>query len=88
MAKDLEKCFNNTRNMHTNQQLLGMREVFRGVVANEWVAMPNERIDFSSCNKALVKDGVNLQSEYWNKRCEVLDDLKVQKKYNKINKSN
>ena len=32
-----------------------MREGFRGVVVKEWVAMPNERTDFSQCNKALVE---------------------------------
>ena len=45
-----------------------MREVLRGVVVKEWVAMPNESIDFLPYNKSLVVNGLRLHIMYWNKR--------------------
>ena len=41
MEKDMNKYFNNESNLHASQQIQGMREVFRGVVVNEWVSMSN-----------------------------------------------
>ena len=63
----------------TNRQLFGMREAFRGVVVKEWIATPNERIDYSKHSKVLVEYGVSLHSIFWIKRCEVLSDPEVQK---------
>ena len=58
-----------------------MREVFIGVIVKEWVAMHNERINFSQCNKVLVDHVVSLYGMCWNKRCEVLHNPEVQKQY-------
>ena len=41
-----------------------MREVLRGVVVKEWIVMPNEGVDFSPRNKALVDNGVRFCSAY------------------------
>ena len=60
MLKDLKKRFNREENAHSNNQLLGMSEVFRGLVTKEWVAIPNESIDFSPFDKDLVENGVRL----------------------------
>ena len=79
MEKDTEKCLNNEGNLQMNQQLLGVREVLRGVVAKEQAETTNERMYFSQCNKALVKKGAILRIECWDKRQEVLHDPEVQK---------
>ena len=55
IEKDMVKCFSNETKFHANQQLLGMTEVHRVVVMKEWMETPNERMDFSQFNKALVK---------------------------------
>ena len=47
MRKDVEKHVSNERNSHANQQALGMREAFRGLVVKEWTSMTNETIDYS-----------------------------------------
>ena len=48
MIKDIRKLFNRERNVWTNHQVLGMRQVFRGVAVKIWVALPLERM-FSEC---------------------------------------
>ena len=68
-----------SRIFFTNQKLSGMSEVTRGVVVKELSAMPNERIDFSQCKKALAENGVILHSVHWNKRCENIHNPEVQK---------
>ena len=54
IGKDVEKYFNKEGNLHTTQQVLGMREVFRGLAVKEWIETPNEIIDCSQCNKVLI----------------------------------
>ena len=53
MENDIENHFNKEGNSHTNQQFLGAKEIFRGVVVKEWVGLPSERIYFSEHNKIL-----------------------------------
>ena len=48
--KGIEKCFNNEGDSRMSQIFFGVREELRGVVVKEWVAVPNERIDFSQHN--------------------------------------
>ena len=63
MIKKVRKYFNRESNFCTNQQVLGMREVFRGVVVKSWVYLPLEKIKFSKHNEKLVRKAVNLHSE-------------------------
>ena len=51
---------------------MGIREVFKGVVFKEQVAMPDERIDFSQCNEAIVEYVESLYIMCWNERYKVL----------------
>ena len=79
MLKDLDKYFTREDNMQKNHKLLEMREVFRGVVVKERATMPDERINFSPCNKALVKNGVRLHCTCQKKRHEALHEPEVEK---------
>ena len=65
MIKDVRKCFNRESNFWTNQQVLCIREVFRGVVVKSWVALPLEGMNFSKCDKILVRKAVELNSACW-----------------------
>ena len=73
MNKDSEKCFNKDGNLCANQQL------FRGMGFKERVAVPNEIIDLSQCNRALAQHGVSLHRMCLNERCEALHNPGVQK---------
>ena len=47
MPNDIGKYFNNEENFWTNQQVLGKREVFRGIIVKDWVAITVESVDFT-----------------------------------------
>jgi len=81
MENDIVKYSNKEENFWTNQQVLGMREVFRGIVVRDWVAMPIECIDFTPCNKVLIKKALNFYSECWNNRCVVMHSPEVRKQH-------
>ena len=72
IIKDVRKQFNRESIFWTNQQVLGMREFFRGVVIKSWVTLPLERIKFSKHDKILVREAVELCSAYWRERCNAL----------------
>ena len=46
MEKNIEKYFKSEGNLRANQQMLGMREEFRGLVVKEQLEMTNEIIDY------------------------------------------
>ena len=69
MLKDINECFNNCNDHHTNQQLIGHRDMFRGVVVKEWVIGKNINIIFHAHNKVLVKSIVQFHHECWKRRC-------------------
>ena len=72
MENDIDKYFNEEENFWTNQQILGMREVLRGIIVKDWASMQLESMDFSQCNKVLIKNTVDFYFEYWRNRCMVL----------------
>ena len=80
MLNDVNKYFNNNDDYYTNQQLIGHRELFRGVVVKEWVIENQNNINFHAYNKVLVKSCVQFYHECWKRRCVVLHDPEVQKK--------
>ena len=45
MENDVEKCFNNEGNSYNAQQVTGMRELLRGLVAKELASLPHETTD-------------------------------------------
>ena len=49
MENNIKKYFNNEENFWTNQQTLGMREVFRVIMVKHWASIPVESIDFNQC---------------------------------------
>ena len=73
IIKDVRKHFHGESNFWTNQQVLVMSEVFRGVFVKSWVALPTEIIHFSVCNKIVVREAVGLHSECWRERCKDFD---------------
>ena len=71
MMNDIVKYFNKEENLWTNQQFIGVREFFRGVVVKSWVAMPVESADFKRHNKIFIKKA-EFCSECWKERCNML----------------
>jgi len=81
MENDIVKYFNKEENFWTNQQVLGMRDVFRGIVVRDWGALPIECIDFTPYNKVMIKKAVDFYSACWNNRCVVMHSPEVRKQY-------
>ena len=54
MIHDERKHFHNETVYCTNQEVLGCRETFRGIVLKEWVVQFNIRINVDEHNKVLV----------------------------------
>ena len=80
MLNDINKYFNDNEDYYTNQQMIGHRDLFRGVVVKEWVMKNHNNINFHAYNKVLVKISVQFYHECWKRRCVVLHDPEVQKK--------
>ena len=72
MIKNVRKYFNREINFWTNQQVLGMREVFRGVVVKSWIELPLQIITFSKYNIILAREEVELHSACWRVRYNLL----------------
>ena len=79
MINDVRKYFNKESNYWTNQQVIGMREVFRRVVVKFWVALPLESVNFSKYNKILVRKAVELYSSCWREQYNVLHSPEYEK---------
>ena len=70
ITKDILKHFNGKENLWTNQQMVGIREMFRGVAVKSWMSLPLERLKFVVCNKIIAREAVKFYSEYWRERCK------------------
>ena len=60
IQNDIEKYFNNERNLCAKQQVLGITETFVGVVVKEWVSMIHKNINYSQHNNKLIEMGVSV----------------------------
>ena len=63
MINYIVKYFNKEERFWIDQQVSGVREVFRGVAVKSWVAMPVESEDFKKHNKNLIKKSVKFYDE-------------------------
>ena len=59
--------------------MIGIREVFRGIVVKYWVSMPTESIDCTQCNEELINIAICLYCEYLKDRCvaHLRNDIKL-----------
>ena len=80
ILQEMNKYFNNDTIFDANQQLIGHRDLFRGVVVKELVVSNKKNIDLRSTNKEIEKMSVKYDHECWKRRCVVLRDLEVQRK--------
>ena len=78
ILNDVKKYFNKTNNYCSNQQLIGCKDLFRGVMVKEWVMGNQGRIDFPQCNTVVVKICVQHYHECQKRRCVALHNPKVQ----------
>ena len=54
LKKHIERSFSEEDDFCTTKKRVGVKYVFRGIAVKEWVALPQESIDFRSRNKVLV----------------------------------
>ena len=81
MFGDIKKHFNHDNNPYTNKQLIGCKDLFGGVIVKEWVVSNQKRIDFKLYNKVIVKICIEYFHECCKRRCIVLHELEVQRKF-------
>ena len=53
--------------------------MFRGALVKRWVALPAEIVNFRACNKMLVREAVELCSEFWRERYKALHSPEYEK---------
>ena len=79
---DINKCFSYDNNPHTNQQLIGHKDLFRVVIAKEQVVSNQKWIYFKSYGKLIVESCVEYHHECLKWRCSVLHNSEAQKSVN------
>ena len=67
--KDIIKHFNDDEDICTNQQIIGFKDMFRGVTMKEYVSGNEHCVDFQIYNKILIKFCVQFYVECWKRRC-------------------
>ena len=67
--------------MITKIIFLGCKALFRGVKVKEWVMGNYNNVNFHAHKKVLVKSSVQFYHECWKRRCAVLHDSEVKKKF-------
>ena len=80
ILKDANKYFRKENDFRANQENLGARELFRGIVAKDWVVQSDECVTFEQHNKVMVVMCVILYHECWKNRCAVLHEPDAQRK--------
>ena len=65
MLKDVNKYFNNEDDCHTNQQLIGYKDLFRCVIVKDWVIDNCNSANFYPHNKVLIENCVKYYHDCW-----------------------
>lgn len=66
---DVKKFLKNEGTFHTNQAIVGLKQLFRGIVVKKWIEHNERFIEHHECNKVLVKKCVNFYHKTWKLRC-------------------
>ena len=74
------KYFNDDDNYYANQQIIGYKDVFRGVIVKEWVVGNEYGVNLHNYNNILIKCCVQFYVECWKRRCIRLHSPEVQMK--------
>ena len=80
MLNDVSRHLKNKTSFEINQEILGMRNLFRGIVVKSWIGNNFETSVDHEHNKSIVKESVKCCNECWLDRCNVLHDEEEQKK--------
>ena len=54
MLNDMKSHFNNDDDYHANQQLIGHKDLFRGVIVKHWAIDDHSGVNFHPHNKVLI----------------------------------
>ena len=58
IVSDIRTFLKNETSFETNQEVLGMRNVFRGITIKSWTENNFETSEDHKCNKIIVKESV------------------------------
>ena len=53
MMKEIIKYFNDDEDCSTNQQTIGCKDMFRGIIVKEWIVGNEDYVSSHTCNKIL-----------------------------------
>lgn len=69
MIVDIARFLKNKREFTSAQELIGMKNIFRGIVVKEWVEQDEECINFHECSKVIVKICMKCYHDMQKLRC-------------------
>ena len=79
IIRDIQKFLNKESNYQKNQELIGLRNVFRGMAVQCWIGPSFNNNNDRKHNKVIVKESVLFYSEFWLERCKALHDEEKQR---------
>ena len=65
--KDIIKNFNDDEDWFTNQQMIGFKDMFRGLIVKQWIAGNEHCVNFHIYNKISTNYCVKFYVECWKK---------------------
>ena len=74
IISDIHKFLNKESNYQTNQELIGLMNVFRGIAVQCWIGDNFNNNDDRKHNKVMIKESVLFYSECWLGRCKEMHD--------------
>ena len=76
----MKKFLNNETSFEANQEMMGMRNVLRGIVIKSCTCDDFDASEDRKHNKIIAKKAVLFYNECWVDRCKVMHDEEEQKK--------
>ena len=74
IISDIQKFLDKEPNFQTNQELIGLRNIFRGIAVQLWICDDFNNNDDKKHNKVTIKESMLVYSECWIDRCKELHD--------------
>ena len=65
LLNDISRYLKNEKSFESNQEMLGMRNMFRGIVVKSWTGNNFETSADCKHNKMIVKESARFYNEHW-----------------------
>ena len=79
IISDIHKYLKNQSTFESNQDAIGLHNIFRGIIINNWTdENPTDNTDHKY-NRVIVQKSVEYYHQRWKERCEILHDESMQR---------